>query len=345
MTLVKDLEVRWNTTHDMLERAVSLKRHILEWTRRYTDYRPLCLDSEEWRNIQDLIDLLAPFKKITMLLSEAGTPTASKAFLIYNSLFTHVDAYIPDEDGHVQLETMISPDVAQAGFDKLNEFYRKTEGPGGFYFNIATILDPTNKLKIYEDPDWEPWAVKYKESFEAFIAPYTKDAALEEHSDLPIPSSSTTSSRPFTLNAMFRAKHQRDLDHAQHPMGEVRRYLAEAPIHDQRGDFNLLHYWRHRATEFPGLARAAREIFSIVTAEVAVERLFSIGRDVIPYRRGQLGAARIEALIFNRYYRGPQHTEALLQDLPPRNSGHPAHTVFQYALGEQPSDIGELFPF
>ncbi|KAF1936027.1 hypothetical protein EJ02DRAFT_360103 [Clathrospora elynae] len=50
--------------------------------------------------------------------------------------------------------------AANKGREKLSKYYSKTDALRGYLFNCATILDPTQKLSVYEGETWDP-ADKY----------------------------------------------------------------------------------------------------------------------------------------------------------------------------------------
>lgn len=58
----------------------------------------------------------------------------------------------------------------------------------------------------------------------------------------------------------------------------------------------------------------AMDILGITSTEVGVERVFSIGRDMIDYRRNRLNGDTIAALIVLRCWWGPGGTKSQLQN-------------------------------
>ena len=48
---------------------------------------------------------------------------------------------------------------------------------------------------------------------------------------------------------------------------------------------NILEWWKVNAGRFPNLSCMARDILAVQGGSVGVERVVSIARDVIPYRR------------------------------------------------------------
>ena len=47
----------------------------------------------------------------------------------------------------------------------------------------------------------------------------------------------------------------------------------------------VLGFWKNNVGRFPKLSRMARDILAVQEGSIGVERVFSMGRDVIPYRR------------------------------------------------------------
>jgi len=79
---------------------------------------------------------------------------------------------------------------------------------------------------------------------------------------------------------------------------EIQRYLASSlAILDGQCP---LSWWKVHATEYPTLARMARDILSIPLTSVAVERVFGGGHDILPYRWNRMGHEKITALMLTK---------------------------------------------
>jgi len=79
---------------------------------------------------------------------------------------------------------------------------------------------------------------------------------------------------------------------------EIQRYLASSlAILDAQCP---LSWWKVHATEYPMLARMARDILSIPLTSVAVERVFSSARNILQYRRNRMGHEMITALMLTK---------------------------------------------
>ena len=79
---------------------------------------------------------------------------------------------------------------------------------------------------------------------------------------------------------------------------EVTRYLTSPIVILHQGD--PLVWWKSNTIEFPTICHMARDILSIPTSSVSVERLFSSARDVIPYRQNCLGEPMIQDLLITK---------------------------------------------
>jgi len=113
---------------------------------------------------------------------------------------------------------------------------------------------------------------------------------------------------------------------------EVQRYLTApvAVIKDQ----SPIARWKVHASEYPTVARMAREILSIPVTSVPVERLFSSARDILPYRRNRMGHDMITALMVAKSWDRVGAEYEI-----PDQRGTPAH-VEEASAEVDPSHIG-----
>ncbi|KZV80205.1 putative AC transposase, partial [Exidia glandulosa HHB12029] len=75
---------------------------------------------------------------------------------------------------------------------------------------------------------------------------------------------------------------------------EVRHYLSTA-VEDPGQD--VLAWWRGKAKLYPRLSCMARDYLIIPATSVDVERVFSRGRQLLPYNRNRLSTDSIRALL------------------------------------------------
>src|SRR5205807_7516283 len=67
-------------------------------------------------------------------------------------------------------------------------------------------------------------------------------------------------------------------------------------------ELDVLGFWKNNVERFPNLSRMAKDILAVQGGSVRVERVFSMGRDVIPYRRNRLESKSIQATMIAKSY-------------------------------------------
>jgi hypothetical protein len=65
---------------------------------------------------------------------------------------------------------------------------------------------------------------------------------------------------------------------------------------------NILEWWKGNAGRFPNLARMAKDILGVQGGSVGVERVFSMARDMIPYRRSRRKSSTIRSSMLVKSY-------------------------------------------
>jgi len=168
----------------------------------------------------------------------------------------------------------------------------------GVWFGIGTCLNPYCKRHLFREWDLDASGeTEYEKSYKKeLIASYDLYYARinNQAPDTSIPRSG--------LNC--RSKHLCSLRHRAVILTEALAYIEtnseiEPPTADAEAtdptceaclagilyEANILDWCKVNAGRFPNLARIGRNILAVQAGSVGVERVFSMARDVIPYRR------------------------------------------------------------
>lgn len=153
MRAVKDVAARWNSTHNMLARAVYLRKAIDTWTRMNTDYVNLILQDDEWTYVEFLVHFLAPFYRTTQLLQTTSIPTLQQTFETYESLFNSLDN-IKGLFENMTLKPTWIADV-EGGmtkmWNKLRLYYSEAKP---YVYCDAILLHPLERTRWFKRRDW-----------------------------------------------------------------------------------------------------------------------------------------------------------------------------------------------
>jgi hypothetical protein len=170
LKLLQDVKTRWNSTLIMLVRFVRLEKPIGEWMEHCedsADVNDLALDEDEWTQVKYIIQLTKPFALYGYTLGACSSPTVQHVFSAYNDIFDHLD----EEKKRLgkkrrAWKKQLLP-ALQAAQEKLTQYYSRTTGEQGRPYNYATVLNPVQKLSLYDRPDWEShWKQRYLSEFE-----------------------------------------------------------------------------------------------------------------------------------------------------------------------------------
>ena len=292
----------------MLRRVKRLRSFFQPFCEEY-DCEEMLLDTQEWRQIDYLLQITRPFFDYTTELSKTKEVTTHLVFKIYNALFNH---FFEAEALLKRKRVPWKSDMLKAliaGRLKLDEYYSQTDNLKGHIYAVGTMLAPNSRFQFFLSDNWEPhWRDTYRKSFQELLIPYQERLTINQGST-NTPTIASSSSR---LNMMLKSNKI-----SAKPAGdEMTQYLDSGmfmiyffPIQDNTNIFILLdlidieplQFWRENQSRFPAIALLARDIISIPATGAGVERLFNTARDVCHYRRGRLKSETIEELILFLY--------------------------------------------
>jgi hypothetical protein len=314
-TLLYDVKTRWNSTLNMLERSVRLREFTKDWLQTYPQFSPLWSTPEEWRQIEYILEVLQPIRFWTLWMSKTRGVTIHRVFQVYQDIFDHLEMQISKlERKRMQWKVDIREGLLKAKL-KAAAYYGKTESPRGLLFGIATCLNPYCKLNLFREWDLDASGeTEYEKSYKKeFIAYYDLYYAPRNNQapDMAIPRSSLNSRskhlhasrhRAITLSEALAYLETESEIEPPEPAAEVTDPTREACPAGIFYEANILEWWKVNAGRFPNLARMARDILAVQGGSVGVERVFSMARDVIPYRRSRLKSSTIRSSMLVKSY-------------------------------------------
>jgi hypothetical protein len=179
-----DVCTRWNSTYDMLVRALEYKEVINNTIYQQTDrnLKKLVLEEEEWACLDDIVEVLHPLKEITLEVSKKGASLSiTNVMLLYyfctETLKDSMNKFNEGDDIYAGIE---------AALEKLTHYYDRLSPIVG----IALILDPRMKKDFLIDClKWEKeWVENIESQFKMAYRFYKNQNSLNDTSSATSPS-------------------------------------------------------------------------------------------------------------------------------------------------------------
>jgi hypothetical protein len=272
---ILDVPTRWNSTYDMLVRAIRMRTHLQILAVEYRDDFPLT--PLQWSDIERLTQFLKPFKDITQYVNGDQYCTISAVVPFYNTLFDHLDKAIAESD-----ETSVIYQAAVAAKVKLEKYYSETSHA----YTIATFIDPRFRLEYYQDSDenggeisWQEIKQIAKSKFDLYYTLYTAPESIDEPID-EVNLSAVDLCFKRKRKVVVNAKNEFDI------------YCAET----SEKSMDPINWWKYNCARFPILSRMARDYLAIPGTSTSSEREFSSSRRLITDFRTSLSPNTVQAV-------------------------------------------------
>lgn len=292
---VKDHDIRWNATFNMIQRAVYLKPAINAWAHSKPEFEHLVLTAREWELAEFLLLFLAPFKKATDYIQSTSRPSLHQTFMTYEHLFNCLDDAreaikgMPSRPGWASL----IEGAIEAMWNKLRKYYSQTDKPTAFV--DSTILHPAKKLAFFKKQSWDAALIeRYKEESRArFEDNYNQASSMS-----PPPK------RQNTGNDSDSDSEEEELSN------EFDHYIKSKR---DRHVTDPLNWWSKSQSIFPRMSKMARDVYAVPATGCGVEREFSISGKVVSKERNRLDVKTISDLM--QYKRWVAHNGVILDEL------------------------------
>jgi hypothetical protein len=284
-----DVDTRWNSTFRMIRDALQAKQQIKKWIDSQTYLPPFT--TEDWACLHQIESILAKFEEFTLTVSKRQ-PQISLAIPIYYELHDILNDAASREGEFSGLRADIASAVS-SGLNKFKKYYDLMDGQDAYY--VAQVLDPRFKTLLLE-----------KELGKVSTHKVIKHLKELLHEQYPSPrvESTVTSSPDEPAARTIEARILQKLQPPKQQLSDINRYfddgvvIAQDPVIQDK-DW-LFSWWRNHCHEYPRVAAAARDYLAIPASEVAVERLFNSGRDLLGLRRHSLHGETMRRLVLLR---------------------------------------------
>ena len=272
--------IRWNSTCDMIKRALKLKDAIDLYTMHFRDdaKSPLIddeLTSDDWHELTAIYSLLAPLKETSLFLQSSGKDCRHgnlfESLQAIDFLLSKLEALKKE---HQYLPNSHFKASINLGWKKLNKYYTLSDDTAAYRAAIA--LHPSFKMQWFEEhwgdehPNWIPEAkVKIKELFQEYKRRHSDEVAA-------------TAIDEITGKELSEFERYNRLKSSAFDGDELERYLREerAPQDD-----NPLDWWRYNQHRYPVLRHMAFDLLATPASSSADERIFSQAGHVLDEER------------------------------------------------------------
>ncbi|KJZ67921.1 hypothetical protein HIM_12690 [Hirsutella minnesotensis 3608] len=275
-TLGLDNDTRWNSWYKLIERAVELEMHVDRYTKEFHDsLRNDHLSPEDWMQLRDTRDFLAPFHRAT-LSAEGSFATLDQTILTMDILLEHFKLSKEKFSGNSRLVSRLL-----IGWYALDKYYLKTEDSPAYA--AAVILNPACRKK-YISTNWKKdWHKKaFRDTRTMWDSEYKKR-------DAP----ACTEQKPQRLDAFDVLRQRLQVTGESSFQDEYESY-ANADPEPLKG--SPLDWWmkEENRERYPCLSKMAMNILSAPPMSAEPERVFSGARRTISWERMRLESANIE---------------------------------------------------
>ena len=311
-SMIQDVETRWNSTYNMLERICEQQASICA---SLVDLKrvDLMLQDGDVKIMEKLVEILKPFFQITeTICGENYTTVSSIKPLLHHLLNTALDSRSDDLGTIKQLKEAVKQNLQQ----------RYQDSETAKLLDIACFLDPRFKelpfLSVVEQTTQhnlvrEEAAVMYTDILSA-----QKESQSSSDELLVISSSSASSSDPppkkkskqssaeavrSILADIFQpstsVSEKQPQDEAE---SEIINYLREKPISvnsaSKKDNHNPLEWWKLNSSRYKVLSCLATKYLCIPATSVPSERVFSCTGNFINTKRSCIHANNINMLYY-----------------------------------------------
>ena len=282
-TVVISIPTRWNSVYLMLQRFAELKEALRATIPNLTANLPI-IPLEEWRCIDELLEVLKPLFSITEMMSAEKYLTASKVFVVTQGLINIYDQLIQKE--------FYGPIKKLINVLKKSLSYRFKDIEHNQTIALCTYLDPRFKEFAFKDKD----ALANIECMLLEKASELADDDVDVTPEFEENPQADINSQSVWLEFDMKVKSIKIPKLAMTKANEeIELYKKEGII--ARTDCPLK-WWRERKALYPILYSLFIRACNIVVTSVPCERAFSKSGYLISDRRTRLTSSKVSQIMF-----------------------------------------------
>ncbi|KAL6177880.1 hypothetical protein ACLB2K_049401 [Fragaria x ananassa] len=297
-----DVKTRWNSSYLMIDAAMTFKTAFerLEDTDAFYVKHVDHVQDGDWSKLLALHVFLEEFYDITNRVSGSRYVTSITYMDELTQTKDLLDKHIKSEDGDLQAMAKLMNEK----FEK----YCKIQDVNQILL-VALVLDPRNKLhyvewilsKYFKDAELKAMVEKFKVFMSClhkkYEAEYLSSVDVEAPTKVLVQdiaknaknASNRAGRREGFANLLKRKDHPED-------MSDLDKYLQD-DVENDDANFNILEWWKVKASTYRSIALMARDVLSIPITSVASECAFSSAKRVIDPFRSSLTPKTTEALV------------------------------------------------
>lgn len=281
-----DVETRWNSVYDSLERLLQSRQAIVNLEIEDKEVKELSLSSNEWEELIQIKNTLSPFQDITEILSSSQLPSISLLKpLMFIILREILQIHLTDGDFTQTIKHLISEDL----IERINAYK-----PVDDILLLASVLDPRFKNMRHLNEDEKKRVQQLlKKKFQE-VKKKEEDLPRKESLEATLFETATKMVKNNeTMGRVFKSFKSpvKTIDEFK----EINNYLEieELDILD-----NPLQWWKENCCKYKILSQLARELLCIPATSVPSERIFSKAGNIVSSKRYSLGSKLLNSLIF-----------------------------------------------
>jgi hypothetical protein len=274
--LKRDTYIRWNSTYDMIDRGLKMKKVIQIVCLNDDELNSYYISDDQWRELEIIHKFLRNFYEATTLLSAQNYSSICIVIPILDCLLDHCKSYSENE---------ILKDCINLIETKLKKYEPRLKNIFSYF---AVILDPRLNFEHLKSIVSKSEHEKVRD---VFIGKFNENYALNvvERKTTEISVVNT----PSLLSSIYKKRKLNENEELE----SYENLPQESPQTDP------IEWWKMHENIYPTLSKLAFGILCIPATSVPSEHIFSKAGDIVTKKRSRLSDSSLQSLMcLNTFY-------------------------------------------